>query len=585
MALNDPECLGLAAAALDKVISVLNANGSSLAGDSLSAIKALLRVFEDGLKGNISNDYHLSSIDPGIGKTLSVSTFLKVWRDSGFNPRSSVLVAVSRLEEINTYLMQSGLAAGDFAVLTSDPALNGQGVIPQGRAPILFTTQQKIQSRLKSGGAFDALSEFHFNGAPRVLRIWDESMIPEEGMVLHVDELGLIPIALWQRHPAFAEAVRQLQRNLMSLVDGDQVTIPDDIAAGAPPQPERPKSWPWEPVVEKLRTLAGKTLTVTRDGGAGAALIGGGLPFPADFPPAIILDASGRVRPTYRLWEQHRRGLERLPPAVNDYRQLHIHLWQRGSGKASLSAAGVQQDIAEALGELIGGEKGEADWLIIHYRDHKGLVDAVKDRLPEPRRSRVKALTWGRHHGTNAFADVPNVVVIGQLTYRPIDYTALACAASGLSPGNVAARIDMEDLRWGEFQHHLLQALCRASVRRSRNGVAGPCRAYVIATPSAQTESRVRETFPHCRLVEWVPVVKPMSDRVRAAIAYLTERFVAGVHEVSKSDLREHLGMAAKNLGRDVIAVQAFQDHLSTAGLREETRRITRKPSFSAYEE
>jgi hypothetical protein len=571
----------LAEEALSDAKAVLAEKGSCLEGAALDAISALLRTLEDGLHGRLSDNFFLASIDPGIGKTLSGSRFLKAWKDAGFTPQVGVLIAVSRRDEINTYIIQSCLAPEDFAVLTRDEALNALGTARPASAPVLFTTQQMIGSRTKTGRPLASLSEFHFRGEPRVLRIWDETMMPEEPLTVRVDDLGLLASPLRHTAPEFIQAVQQLQQELWGLSAGSEITVPDDITAKAPKKGVSDRT---AEIVGCLSCVAGKTVQIADTGHGDRYLVGGSVPLPHDFTPAVILDASGRVRPTYRLWEEHRGDLIRLPVAVNDYRRLDLHLWQRGTGKGTMNRAGVQQEIAEALAKVIEGENDKAEWLIVHYKGYGGIVDELKARVPNSRR--INTLTWGRHHGTNAFADVHNVIVIGQLTYRPIDYQALACAASGLPVATVEAEIDLEDLRWGEFQHHLLQALCRASVRRSQNGIAGACRAWVISTPSAQTEQRVRETFPGCRFVNWDPVTPEVSQRVQQAITFMHRRLGEGATEIGKAEMRAHLGMTnANNFKRDVVGLPAFQDALRDAGLRDETRKFVPRQTSAPYVE
>ena len=62
---------------LEQVTELLQSYGSSLDGDRRVAIRALLASLEAGLTGQLERAYHLSAIDPGIGKSLSVATFLR----------------------------------------------------------------------------------------------------------------------------------------------------------------------------------------------------------------------------------------------------------------------------------------------------------------------------------------------------------------------------------------------------------------------------------------------------------------------------------------------------------------------------
>src|SRR4051812_16780285 len=110
----------IAAETLQSVQTFLADCRSSLSGPGLDAITALLETLETGLIGELDPVYFLSSIDPGMGKALSVSMFLTAWKDRGYLPASSVLIGVSRLSEIRAYVDTSGLAETDFGVFTSD---------------------------------------------------------------------------------------------------------------------------------------------------------------------------------------------------------------------------------------------------------------------------------------------------------------------------------------------------------------------------------------------------------------------------------------------------------------------------------
>ncbi|PNU05094.1 hypothetical protein A8V01_04535 [Novosphingobium guangzhouense] len=384
----------LALKALEDAKNIVSMNGSNINGPSHEAISGLLSTLEDGLHGTLSDSFFLSSIDPGIGKTLSVSCFLKAWKSSGFTPAVGVLVAVSRLEEIETYVQQAALAPEDFAVLTSSAPHNALGSAPQGSAPVLFTTQQMIQKRAKSGRV---LSEFHYKSESRALRIWDESMVPEDTLTVRVDDLGQLASPLRHKAPEFVQGVQDLQAALWALEDGGEITVPEGIAEKAPKAglTDRLAS-----IVDGLAQMAGKTVQAADVGHGDMYLLGASTPLPDDFTPAVILDASGRVRPTYALWEEHRGNLVRLPAAVNDYRDLEVGLWQRGSGKASLGRSGVQAEITAAIASAIKAGDDNAEWLVISYKEHSGIVEDLRASLPNPQR--LKGLTWGRHAATNA---------------------------------------------------------------------------------------------------------------------------------------------------------------------------------------
>jgi len=515
--------------------------GSSLSVDHQEAIRALLEAFEAGLTGKLSPHYHLSSIDPGIGKTQSVSAFLRTWKSQGFNPPSSVLIGLSRLQEIDSYLKDAGLEQQDIAILTSDPERNALGLakVDHGYARVMFTTQQMIERRTRDR-TFAEVEEFHFEGAPRALRIWDESLIPARPLVLKADEIGKLPHAFRRKAPKQAKAAQALTMQLWNAEKGEQVLITEEFQE----LPEGIRRSPDDAVastLEALSALAGQRLEAVPSGD-GVHLAGASRPLPSDFAPVVILDASARVRSTYKVWEASGGPLRRLPEATNDYSRLRVHLWERRVGKTVVDATG---DVAEALAQLIQDDGTDDHWLIVTYKDqpiHPMLPTDLKALLE----GRVHFLTWGMHHGTNAFSHCRNVVLIGQLSYAASDYRALAAACGAVDPKKPLE----EDLRRGEYQHNLLQALTRASVRRSRGGRAGVCTAYVVASPNLGFADLIPETFPGCIMDRWSPDQSALEGRVGELIGLLADARRRRVPVVSKKELREALSMKGPNLSR-----------------------------------
>jgi hypothetical protein len=582
----------LAASALDGVQSFLQSGNSDLTGPGLQAVTALLRTLEDGLRSNLPGSYFLASLDPGMGKTLTVTEFLKAWKANGYSPSSSVLVCVARREEIGRYMTDAGLTKDEVAVVTSynrnedfeDWRQRGVAEDQHQSARIMFTTHAMVQSRTKNRG-FATLREFYFEGAPRALRVWDESMVPDAPPLIRMDDLALLAAPLRHKHPAFVKALQAFQMAVWSAPEGEMITIPTDLSVLAEAASKADSGH--KELLKQLAALGDQELMLLDGDNGDMNLVGAARSMANGLAPALILDASGRVRRTYDLWSEHRGQLVRLPAAHNDYRQLEVHLWQRGSGKNTLNQPGRRLEIADAVAKVINDDPDrDAQWLIVHYKADQDIFPMIQDRVEHGATERLKKLTWGRHQATNEFLHVRNVVVIGQLTYRKLDYLALACAASGLRPAELGDDFDVDDLRWSEFQHHLLQALCRASVRKGANGIAGACRAYVIATPDRQqTEVRVRETFPGCQLHAWEPVQRGPSATVQEAMAFLRKHLPLGLMDsVSKRQVREHLGIEAKNFGRDVVSDKHFQAFLKAQGMDETHHGFRRKrATFEPY--
>ena len=570
----------LADQALKQLSGILEKNGSSLSGPGHTAIGALLSALEAGLKNQLPPQYLLSSIDPGMGKTLSVAQFLRAWKAAGFVPASSVLVGVSRLEEIRTYLSHSGLTGQDVGVLTADPVMNALGVPVEehGAARVLFTSQQMIASRTR-GKSFSEATDFHYAGTPRPLRIWDESFDPAEPVTMRVDDLAGLLAPLRGRHTKLADEVKSLVQDAWGLADGQALTISEGLAYRARVAGTGGLVSEAVKTVRNLARLGSQKLRLVEQHQAGTVLAGSAPSIPDDFAPAVIIDASGRVRETYRLWESHRGTLVRLPAAANDYRNLSIHLWERAAGRSALRNPKDRKNIAAAIADAANANVA-SQWVVVHTKESVALMDEVAT-LVDGEPSRVRSLTWGEHRGTNRFVDVGNIVIVSDYAYNTPAYHAIGAAASGGAATALTPR-NINDIKRGEFQHNLLQAVCRAAVRRSRDGVTGPCNAFVIVPPAQELEDTISATFPGCSIMPWVPAAKELRGHVLEATNYITDRLNAGGYQpVQKKDIRLHLGLTAPNFSQNVLAHTDFADFLRRNGLVITSRTVERM--FTPY--
>lgn len=535
----------LAELTLSAVTQRLEDIGSSLQGQGLEAIQALLEALEDGLTGSLPKAYHLSAIDPGVGKTLSVAAFLRTWKAHGFNPASSVLIGVSRLEEVRAYLRESELEHDDVAVLTSVEDLNVLGV-PQedyGTARVMFTTQQMIERRTR-GRTFAEVTEFHFDGRPRALRIWDESLVPAQSLVVGVDELARLPGVLNRKAPELAKVARSLLNSVLTAEDGARIVIPRELGhLPRPPATGSTVSDTWG----NVGRLAGQEVVAIHHNTGNTQLAGSSPPLPEDFAPVVILDASGRVRSTYEVWERELGTLKRLPAAANDYDRLRVHLWERPVGQSSFQLPGTLIEVVDAVAEAINDDPTTDHWLVVSYKRHP-IEEALCAAVNEDARLRLHFLTWGMHHGTNDFRHCRKIVLIGHLNYGPAGYTALASAAGHLAPQDPQAA--ERDLKDGEYRHGYLQALARASVRLSRNGEAGVCTAYVIASPAVGAEELLSETFPGCTVEPWQPSLEKTQGLAAGLIALLEKAAYDRLPSVTKRELAAALGVTGPNLSR-----------------------------------
>ena len=115
------------------------------------AIEDLIRTFVAMADGTCRRNFYLSCLDPGVGKTSAVKHFVRHLLGSSHHQGVSVLICLTRKAEITRLVKDMGLLPSQFAVLTSDEAINDLSPTPEQEARVMFTTHQMVQSRCGGG--------------------------------------------------------------------------------------------------------------------------------------------------------------------------------------------------------------------------------------------------------------------------------------------------------------------------------------------------------------------------------------------------------------------------------------------------
>lgn len=539
-----------------------------------AALADIVKTLEDMAKGTAEAAVHLASLDPGVGKTQSVAQFLPVLLASRDHSDVSVLVCAGRLEQIKDLIRDAqaaGLSDQEFAVFTSDDGLNGlgRGQHDRSNARVLFTTHAMVMKRC-AGGAFAAVSEFHYRHTPREVRVWDEAITPGLEVTLSHHDLASLIKPVSQLSPKLAERLSNLFAQLLGCRDGDQFTLPDlasecrvdlnDLEGILDTATADQKT-----AANTLWFLYGKTVTVRLDGRYGNAMLDYRETFPPDLAPLLVLDASSRraVRATYPLWEAGRGGIKRLLEAPKDYSPLTIGVWQTGGGKGSFKKNGQRlvQGVANEI-NLRAAEK----WLVIHHKD-PAFEETVRALLSADAQD-VQFRHYGAHEGTNEYADYPNVILAGTLFLRPSHYEALGRAAAGLpSSAGPFPREVFEQVRRGEHRHLILQAVCRGRVRKCDGARCPPSRVYIIASRASRIADDLASIFPGACIEAWEPVQRTLTGKIGAAAAYIIDRAKGGAL-VPFTDVMRHLGITDKsNFNRTIRKHEDFVEALAEHGI------------------
>lgn len=216
-------------------------------------------------------------------------------------------------------------------------------------------------------------------------------------------------------------------------------------------------------------------------------------------------------------------------------------------------------------------QRPDEPWLIVHHREigKEKFERRLRERGCRP--VRIEFVTWGSHQGTNAFADIPNVILAGTLFMPEGHYQGLAFASAGLAVHSELQPDLLDEVRHGEHCDLVLQALCRGAARGNAGTRCKPCNAYIIASKGSGIRTSLPTIFPGCRVVDWQAQHKSPRGKVADAIAYLTKRLsLDPLATITFAELMQTLGIADKsNFNKTIRKHLDFQQALERLGLTE----------------
>lgn len=226
------------------------------------SLSLLEREIKKGFRGELSPAIHVMSADCGTGKTTALKKALREWKADGFRGDGAIIF-LRTLEEIDPIVTGAGLYHADYAVYTSDEKYKtyGAGRGAANRVPVLFVSQVMARKMMLIAGGFEAVTDLHYNGKVRALRVWDEGFAAAEGAVFDLVDLHALPSAykalpkadrdmLWGLVQSCAEPVAGLALDIpLSIID----TV-DRVLKGGLKATEAAKR-----TLEALGKLAGST--------------------------------------------------------------------------------------------------------------------------------------------------------------------------------------------------------------------------------------------------------------------------------------------------------------------------------------
>ena len=296
--------------------------------------------------------------------------------------------------------------------------------------------------------------------------------------------------------------------------------------------------------VQTLYKLGGKVAKVTRDKSHNILIQYADI-LPDDLAPMLILDASGGLRTTYKLWYTHRKGIRFLESPQKSYAGFTIHHWNRGAGKSAYDLRrGDPEKLAEGIALAINSEVPQDKKCLVIYRKPDAFVADMKAEILkrlEGDPKRVEFCTWGKHTATNKYSKIEYVFLTGVLQYDTAMNEATGMAAKGCEVEDVLTEDEIEEIRISEVCHHLLQAANRGKVRKSvGNGCPEGCHLYIIFSSRNLPRAILGTTFPEAEIVDWRPIPDALT-KGQQGLADELLRFKG--KSVGKKALLKKLGM------------------------------------------
>ena len=188
--------------------------------DMWDALEDLVDRLEAMADGTCPPVFYLSSLDPGVGKTQTIVHFLRALVADLKYSDVGVLIGVARLDEISALVKEDQLPKDKFAVLTRDDDLNALGSGQPQSSQVLFTTHQMLERRTRWSSSFANTKAFHFEGQPRAVRVWDETLEPAKAITLYRDNLLRLVGIYRPFHSGLANDIDDLPTKLKDLKDG-----------------------------------------------------------------------------------------------------------------------------------------------------------------------------------------------------------------------------------------------------------------------------------------------------------------------------------------------------------------------------
>jgi hypothetical protein len=566
----------LADAAMASMESAFERQGHDPSDTMKDALRDALDNMEAQANGLAeAGTIYLSALDCGVGKTSAVRHFLAALVASATHDHVSVLVCVGRLDQladaVDEIVEAASLLPHEWAILTSDKALNARTTTPPGEARILFTSHAMVEHRCRGHRSFKTVDAFHYRGQPRAVKLWDESAVPGKPITIPWTTIGGLAHLFARRFKPLSRALEALAMDIVRRPEGDIVEVPDfEEAHGVDLNAAYGAAWSEadREDIDNLWALRGRHVTIRHQ--YKTTVLDFRDTLPADIGPLLVLDASGRVRTLYQRWEQDRGGLRRLKQAVKSFAPMELFVMDRGGGKEAFNVGPKRDALLAAIAQTIRSRPDEP-WLVVHHKVDNDVGDIPADLSALVPDADMSFVPWGAHDSTNRYKHIANVILAGTLFLPNSAYEAHARLGSnhpssaGPYPGD-----KVKEVKLGEHAHRIIQAVCRGAARQCVGDSCPPCRTYVIAAPNSGIKALLPAIFRGASVSTWEAPSKAVRGKAEVAVEFVKAALAADPEAVvSFSVAGKHVGLDPSNFSKLVRKNRAFQASLRELGVHE----------------
>ncbi len=519
------ELLGLANKIL---VTNLGTYGNTLSGDHKLALLELIANYCQMIQGVYRGRYAYG-IDTGMGKTESLVALVTAINQLKMS-KVSIMICQSKVEglcELKRKMIAMGVPEEKIGLIHSynyDQAkLDGKGYpTEEGYASLPSTSieehrqfQLVTHNRIRGDGNLASINTY--DGQPRSLAVWDESLLASDALAINHKELRKaisdfdIDYEDSQKYSALnsylKESLAIIRHEQKSQADGN---MPTKLMV---PEVDPETRLLYKKLISQIRNSKsyGETLATLLDisdsdirvlhTSQGSGIVSYTISVPRELDNVIILDASWWIRDLQRL-DNSIEDITIFAEGIKRYDNVTIHQMLYPSGRASMtedfSGSRSQRKITKEIAEVIKGipesegvlfftfkKRGNLDFVQVlkgdlEYYGIDTTVTIKKAVKGEPKDvPRINFLTWGSETSLNEYSYCTNVILAGILHRSYIDIgSSILGQQNDLTLGLTNEKI--KKIHDSELAHLILQALSRGSCRSVVDSYANPMNAWII---------------------------------------------------------------------------------------------------------